>query len=136
MNNVVQTSRRNLVRITDRLLYNHLQRYMGRCMMRSTARPIALLLAGVCLAPALPAAAAVPADDGPVILVQPQHSLAPVSPALTGVNNDQWFGNAHGLWDPEADAPNPDVVAKTRRAGIGIVRFPGGTSANLYDWKR
>ncbi len=105
-------------------------------MMRSTARPIALLLAGVCLAQAAPALAAVPAEDGPVILVQPKHALAPLSPSLTGVNNDQWFGNAHGLWDPDADAPNPDVVAKTRRAGIGMVRFPGGTSANLYDWKK
>jgi len=75
------------------------------------------------------------ATDDPLVLVQARKPVAPVSPHLTGSNIDQWFDRAHGLWDPVAAAPNPDVVAKTRRAGVGIVRFPGGTPANLYNWK-
>ncbi|MGH3655030.1 MAG: hypothetical protein ACRDUA_00070 [Micromonosporaceae bacterium] len=70
------------------------------------------------------------------MLVDAGKRVAPVSPQLTGSNIDQWFDQAHGLWDPVTGAPDPDVVAKTRRAGIGKVRFPGGTPANLYDWKK
>lgn len=62
--------------------------------------------------------------------------VGPLSRELTGSNNDQWWGNSHGLWDPEANAPNPAVVDKVVRAGVGMLRFPGGTPANLYDWKR
>ncbi|GAB3433901.1 hypothetical protein [Flindersiella endophytica] len=72
----------------------------------------------------------------PTIDVDPDDVIGPVSRELTGSNNDQWFGNAHGLWDPEANAPNPAVVDKVVRAGVGMLRFPGGTPANLYDWKQ
>jgi alpha-N-arabinofuranosidase len=85
----------------------------------------------------LASGAVVPAaaqDDGPVVLVQARQEGPAVSPLLTGVNNDQWFDHSHGLWD--GDGPDPEVVAKTERAGINIVRYPGGTPASLFDWKQ
>lgn len=72
----------------------------------------------------------------PVIVVDPKRRLSPVSRLLTGVNNNLWFDDSQGLYDPIADAPDPDVVTKTARAGIGLIRYPGGTSANLFDFKR
>jgi alpha-N-arabinofuranosidase len=95
-----------------------------------------MMAAGPAVTADRPARASTPANEPPVVLVQATQRLAPLSPYLTGTNNDQWFNNSHGLWDPVADAPNPDVVEKTRRTGLGMVRFPGGTSANLYDWKK
>ncbi|WP_145811010.1 hypothetical protein [Kribbella amoyensis] len=109
-------------------------------LLRSAVVPLVaagLLAAGLISTTDRPARAGTrPADEGPVVRVQAKDRLAPLSPYLTGVNIDQWFGNSHGLWDPVRDAPNPEVVAKTRRTGLGMVRFPGGTSANLYDWKK
>lgn len=71
----------------------------------------------------------------PVILLFAQRPQGPVSPLLTGANNDQWFGNSQGLWDPSANAPVPQVVAEARQAGLGLVRYPGGTPASLFNWK-
>lgn len=72
----------------------------------------------------------------PTVNVAAGQVVGTVSRELTGSNNDQWFGDSHGLWDSVAGAPNPDVVAKVKRAGVGMIRFPGGTPANLYDWKQ
>lgn len=61
---------------------------------------------------------------------------AAVGTGITGVNGAKWYDDALGMWDPERDRVLPDVVAKTKRAGLGLFRYPGGTSANLYHWKR
>lgn len=86
--------------------------------------------------PSVPAAAVTDKNDDTVVLVRTAESGPPVSAMLTGVNNDQWFDNSHGLWDPVADAPDPRVVAKTEAAGINVVRYPGGTPATFFDWRR
>ena len=57
---------------------------------------------------------------------------APVD--LLGVNH-HYVRNGFRLWDPIADRPEPVVVQRAIRAGIQSLRFPGGTVANLYDWK-
>jgi alpha-L-arabinofuranosidase len=59
-----------------------------------------------------------------------------VSPVLQGANINVWYRDANGLWDRSAKAPNADVAAKAAKAGLGLLRFPGGTAANLFDWKR
>jgi alpha-N-arabinofuranosidase len=74
-------------------------------------------------------------DERPAIIIEPEVSIRALSPVLQGVNHT-WFANANGLWDGVADAPNADAADKIARAGIGLLRFPGGTRANLYDWKR
>ncbi len=50
--------------------------------------------------------------------------------------NQQFDRNGRGLWDPNTDAPVPAAVTGAMQAGIQSMRFPGGTVANLYDWKR
>lgn len=87
-------------------------------------------------ASASPGSVTASADDDTVVLVHPEAEGSPVSSMLTGVNNDKWFDGAHGLWNAEADAPEPRVVASTARAGINLVRYPGGTPATFFDWKK
>lgn len=104
-------------------------------MMR-TKRTIALPAAVGAVLATLTWAPSAGAQEGPVISVNLADEIGPQSTLLTGSNVDQWFNNAHGLWDADADAPNPAVTDKVSRAGVAMLRFPGGTSANLYDWKK
>lgn len=76
------------------------------------------------------------ATEDTVVLVRTDDTGPALSPMLTGVNNDKWFDGANGLWDTGADAPDPRVVASTARAGINLVRYPGGTPATFFDWKK
>jgi alpha-L-arabinofuranosidase len=69
------------------------------------------------------------------LVIDAVHSVHRLSPVLQGVNHE-FSANARGLWDAAAGAPNADAAAKMARAGIGLLRFPGGSHANLYDWKR
>ena len=75
-------------------------------------------------------------QEVPRIVVDPATVKFEVSPVLLGVNINKWYGDAQGLWDGDGDAPVQDAVDKAARAGVGLVRHPGGTAANLFDWKR
>ncbi|MGH3730239.1 MAG: hypothetical protein ACRDTU_16035, partial [Micromonosporaceae bacterium] len=60
----------------------------------------------------------------------------PAIPAeLIGVNH-RWPNAGLGMWDAEADRPDPTIVDMSKRAGLGVVRYPGGTVANLFHWKK
>ena len=102
------------------------------------ALPLRTMALGACatlLVAGVPAAAQADDDDLPVVLVQSRHAGPAISSKLTGVNNDQWFDLSHGLWDADG-TPDERAVAKTAQAGVNIVRYPGGTPANFYDWTR
>jgi alpha-N-arabinofuranosidase len=58
-----------------------------------------------------------------------------ISDSILGVNH-RFARSAFGAWDEDADRPEPIVVRRLIRAGVSIVRFPGGKIANLFDWKR
>lgn len=58
-----------------------------------------------------------------------------MSTELTGVNNNLWFDDSQGLWDSSTGKPAADPIAKLERTGSNLVRYPGGTPANLFDWK-
>lgn len=77
-----------------------------------------------------------PAGEGPTLLVNTRKPIGTVSAELTGANNDTFWDDSKGLWDAEAGAPNADALAKIVRAGVGTFRFPGGTPANEFDWKK
>ena len=48
----------------------------------------------------------------------------------------EWFEDASGLAEPGTGTPRADVVALLRPLGIPLLRFPGGISADFYDWKK
>jgi len=73
---------------------------------------------------------------GPRVIVSADETPFAVSPVQLGANVNKWFDDAQGLWDPQRDQPVADAAEKTGRAALGLLRHPGGTSANLFDWKR
>lgn len=104
----------------------------------SVTRLVAVGLAG-CVA--LSVAAAAPSEaaarrNGPTtIVVSAGQPKGGVSPHQLGVNV-RFLGNGSGLWDVEADQPNPVAVRRLRRTGVSDLRYPGGTIGNLFDWKK
>ncbi|MBB3696878.1 NPCBM/NEW2 domain-containing protein [Flammeovirga yaeyamensis] len=55
----------------------------------------------------------------------------------------EWFGanstynaDGQGLWNPDMDDFEPRVIDLANYTGSAYFRFPGGTMANLYNWKR
>jgi alpha-L-arabinofuranosidase len=86
------------------------------------------------VAAAPPAAGAARAPEIRVDARSVEHQT---SPFVTGVNH--MFGLAGrppGNWDVAGNRPAQRVVELTRRAGVKLIRFPGGTQANLYNWTR
>lgn len=101
---------------------------------------MAALVAGTPSAPAAaqppPNAATAAGADAPVLLVRPDKPGPTVSPLVTGVNNDQWFGDSLGLYDPGTNSTAALAEQRTTQAGAGIVRYPGGTPGQLFRWER
>lgn len=77
-----------------------------------------------------------PGPSGPRVVIDATTTRFEVSPVMLGANVNKWYDDAQGLWDGAAGVPVADAVEKTARAGVGLLRHPGGTSANLFDWKR
>ncbi|WP_413116689.1 alpha-L-arabinofuranosidase C-terminal domain-containing protein [Streptomyces sp. CY1] len=74
-------------------------------------------------------------DGVPVVAVDAQRRSFTVSPFMTGVNGAKWYDDAYGMWDSEHNRPAPGIVEKIKKAGVGMIRYPGGTSANLFNWR-
>ena len=41
-----------------------------------------------------------------------------------------------GLWDPAKQAPVPAILERAREAGVALLRYPGGSMASNYDWRK
>jgi alpha-L-arabinofuranosidase len=113
--------------------------------MRRKARPIALAVCVVALvAPPIVAIESTAATESQVsarrqptatIVVEAHRQRGSAPTDLLGANhNFEW--NGRRLWDPASDAPVPEAVTGARKAGLRALRFPGGTGANMYDWKK
>lgn len=111
--------------------------------MRKSRLPGALIGAVIVTATSLaaasvsaPAAAGPPtADDSALIRVSKQRIAPPVTELMAGANH-RWPRNGLGMWDSANDRPSPDIVELSERLGLSLVRYPGGTVANLFRWKR
>jgi alpha-N-arabinofuranosidase len=109
------------------------------CLFRTT---VALVLGSLALAlvPAPLTAADELSPPGernkvPTIRVDASVRGKSVSTALLGVNH-RWTRNGFGLWDADEKRPEPKLVKLIRRAGISTMRYPGGTTAALFDWNK
>ena len=71
----------------------------------------------------------------PTVTVHWNQGRGIISDSLLGVNH-RFARAGFGAWDARADRPQPAVVRRLRRAGVSIIRFPGGKIANLFDWKQ
>lgn len=78
--------------------------------------------------------AAASPDDARITISDQATGMA-IPPELVGVNH-RWPNGGLGMWDGAADRPEPTMVELSKRAGLNLVRYPGGTVANLFDWKK
>ncbi|WP_312240233.1 alpha-L-arabinofuranosidase C-terminal domain-containing protein [Pantoea sp.] len=70
-----------------------------------------------------------------IITVNINHPLHAINPGLLGVNH-RYFLNGVGMWDPELRRVKPEFQEKFDTIGLTTIRYPGGTTANLFQWKR
>src|SRR5204862_1132425 len=54
--------------------------------------------------------------------------------ALFGTNIEV-IRDANGLWDPQNQRLDPQIVALARELHLGPIRFPGGVWSDAYDWR-
>jgi len=112
----------------------------GDAPVRGTAKPyargvrtssvlvcVSLLLTVACSHPAAREAAPDPtADAAPIVRVRTHRTVGPFEPALLGTNVPAWLGR--GLVDDPVLRTRLDALAPT------ILRMPGGSWSNHYDW--
>ena len=102
----------------------------------SVIRCLSLLICTVVLlsqtALLIPASAA--SIDLPTIIVDAVTKRADVSPYTLGSNHRHAYGG-FGMFDTENQQVYPDFLEKTKEANLGVIRYPGGTIANLFTWK-
>lgn len=100
-----------------------------------------ILLVGICVAAGAVPAHATGAEGGqdstpvPRIVVGEDAAGTAIPAEIVGANH-RWPRGGLGMWDAEAGAPDPNMVDLSRRVGLSMVRYPGGTVANLFDWKK
>jgi alpha-L-arabinofuranosidase len=75
------------------------------------------------------------AEQAAEIRIGTERIAPPVTKHLAGVNH-RWPQQGLGMWDAEADRPSADMVDLSKRLDLSMVRYPGGTVANLFRWKR
>lgn len=68
------------------------------------------------------------------IVVTPQH-LGTISKYLFGANL-LWASNAEGAFDPGTGTFYPGFVSTLRHLGVTVLRYPGGTTSDSFDWLR
>jgi alpha-N-arabinofuranosidase len=55
-------------------------------------------------------------------------------PATLFGSNTEWVWNGNLLWDPSNDRPDPRYLDLVRTVKPSLLRFPGGTFSDFYDW--
>ena len=105
---------------------------------RTSARRRSVAAVGVLLV-ALGALAISPAASAgrqrAEIIVHPGDGLRTVHPGLFGVNHRYPY-EGFGMWDPAINNAYPRFDHRFSAAGFTAMRFPGGSVANTYHWKR
>jgi alpha-N-arabinofuranosidase len=118
-------------------------------MARSRYSPLVAIVA-ISLLPALAPLGAQPARAAPaapsetssggatarptVLRIDVRLKKGRVSSLLAGTNH-RFANNGYGSWDPATDQPRTGLVPAARQVGLSLIRFPGGSVSNLYDWK-
>lgn len=69
------------------------------------------------------------------ITVESSNVLHSIKPGLFGVNH-RYFVNGVGMWDPVTKSVYAEFDKKLADIGLKSLRYPGGTTANLFWWKR
>jgi alpha-L-arabinofuranosidase len=76
-----------------------------------------------------------PAPVRTVVRVDARAYRGRASRLLLGINH-HYNANGYGFWDPATDSARQVVVREARRAGVQLMRYPGGSVAIPYDWRK
>lgn len=57
-----------------------------------------------------------------------------INPYLLG-SNLQWVDRGDGILLSDGVTPDSDVIDKAKKMGVSVLRYPGGSLADLYHWK-
>lgn len=69
------------------------------------------------------------------IAVDPDTKVREISDAMFGINH-RYHNDGYSSWDAVNQRMEPEFDRLAKEASFGSVRYPGGTVANLYDWKK
>lgn len=75
------------------------------------------------------------AQSSTEITIDSHAVLHPVSPGLIGVNH-RYFSDALGMWNAETNNVDADFLAAFKTINPKCLRYPGGTTGNLFHWKQ
>lgn len=70
-----------------------------------------------------------------IIKVNPAVSPGVIHPELYGTNH-RYTNNGSTMWDPEKHEAIPAFTKVYREIGFRSMRYPAGTAASLFHWKR
>ncbi|EHN68748.1 alpha-L-arabinofuranosidase C-terminal domain-containing protein [Aliivibrio fischeri] len=62
-------------------------------------------------------------------------SLNSIKSGMLGANH-RYFLDGLGMWDPEQKIVVPEFQSNLSKIGLKTVRYPGGTTSNLFHWRR
>jgi alpha-N-arabinofuranosidase len=71
----------------------------------------------------------------PTLRIDARSAGGPLASGFVGANQ-RYAHNGYRTWNSRKNAPSARVVRNLRASGIETMRFPGGSVANMYDWKR
>jgi len=72
--------------------------------------------------------------EGAVVAVDAGSTVRRIPATLFGTNVE-WIYNGNGIWSPEENGFEPEIVRLTRDLGVTLIRFPGGVFSDYYDWR-
>ncbi len=70
-----------------------------------------------------------------VIKINPATHLGQIQPELYGTNH-RYTNNGSTMWDPQKHAAIPAFTSVYKEIGLRSMRYPAGTAASLFHWKR
>lgn len=68
------------------------------------------------------------------LTVHAKQQIRAIPRTLFGTNLE-WIYNGHGVWNPDLNAPDPNLLKLCQDMGFSQYRFPGGLFANYYHWQ-
>lgn len=74
------------------------------------------------------------AERKALTITQQPRDAGVVPREITGANL-RWLNTADGAWDEKKNRLRQDVARLIRRIGLGSIRYPGGTIANVFNFR-
>lgn len=107
----------------------------GRCYrLTAAALTFAIISGTISVRPEAAVVTAAQKAAIPIITVDAANKRGDISPYTLGSNHRHAYGG-FGMYDEENNRLYDDFLNKAKESGIGAVRYPGGTIANLFTWK-